>query len=110
MNPLAWTACTLLLLAACVDRTGGQRYSKVVDSWVGRTEQELRNEWGNPSEVTDSAQESTILVYKTRFHINATNSWHYCTTKFQVDKDGVITAAKVERQGSELACRSGSQI
>jgi hypothetical protein len=97
-------------LTACVDRTGGQSYSEAVDGWVGRSGQELIDDWGEPTEVADAGKGHKLLVYKTRFYMNNTNGWNYCTTRFQMDKQGKIIATRIERQGSEIACTDGTKV
>ena len=105
-----WALCVAAALVACVDRTNGEPYREAVDGWVGRSGQELIADWGDPTEIDDVGKGQRVLVYKTRFYLNNTNSWNYCTTKFQVDKGGEIVATRVEREGSEIACTSGSRV
>jgi hypothetical protein len=102
--------CLAAALAACVDRTGGQPYSTAVADWVGRSGQELIDDWGQPTEVADAGKGQKVLVYKTRFYLNNTNGWNYCTTRFQVDKTDKIIATRVEREGSEIACSDGTKV
>jgi hypothetical protein len=97
-------------LTACASRTEGQPYRDVVASWVGQSDQELIDNWGEPTEVDDIGKDGKLLVYKTRFYMNNNNSWNYCTTRFQVDRKGKIVATKIEREGSEIACASGTPI
>jgi len=97
-------------LTACVDRTGGQRYDDAVAGWVGRSDQQLIADWGDPTETAPVSKGGKLLVYKTRFFLNSANSWSYCTTRFQVDKKGKIVGSRIEREGSDLACDSGSRV
>jgi hypothetical protein len=107
----AWALCMAVALAACADRMdGAQNFSEAVDAWVGRSDRELIDSWGEPTEVADGSKGRKVLVYKTRFYTNNTNTWNYCTTRFQVDKKGKILATKIERQGSDLACTAGSRV
>lgn len=105
-----WALCMAVALAACADRTGGQPYRDIVAGWVGHSGEELIDDWGEPTEVDDVGKAGKVLVYKTRFYMNNNNSWNYCTTQFQVDKEGKIVATKIERAGSEIACSSGSPV
>lgn len=104
-----WALCMAVALAACVDRTGGQPYSAAVAGWVGHSDRELIEDWGDPTEIGD-AKGGKLLVYKTRYYLNNTNSWNYCTTRFQVDKKGKIVGTRIERAGSDLACTDGSRV
>jgi hypothetical protein len=97
-------------LTACVDRTGGQPYDDAVAGWVGRSDQQLIADWGDPTETAPVSKGGKLLVYKTRFFLNSANSWSYCTTRFQVDKKGKIVGSRIEREGSDLACDSGSRV
>jgi hypothetical protein len=106
----AWALCMVIALTACADRTDGKSYSVAVDGWVGRSDQELIADWGEPTETDQASKGGRLLVYKTRYYLNNTNSWNYCTTRFQVDKAGKIVATRIERSGSEIACSNGSRV
>ena len=105
-----WSLCIAVALTACVDRTDGQPYSGVVDDWVGRSTGELIADWGEPTEMADAPRGGKLMIYRTRFYLNNTNTWNYCTTRFQTDKKGKIVGTKIERQGSDLACTAGSRV
>jgi len=105
-----WALSMALALTACADRTDGQSYADAVAAWEGRSGEDLIDSWGDPTEVADAAKGSKLLVYKTQFYTNSTNSLSYCTTRFQVDKKGKIIATRIERQGSDLACTDGTRI
>ena len=106
----AWALCVAVALTACADRTGGQPYNDAVAAWVGRSDQQLMQDWGDPTEIDPAAKGGKLLVYKSHFYINNTNSWSNCTTKFQVDKKGKIVGTKIDREGGNLGCESGSRV
>jgi hypothetical protein len=105
-----WALCMAVALTACADRTGGKPYGDAVTGWVVRSDQQLIAEWGDPTESTPAAKGGKLLVYKTRFYINNTNSWSTCTTRFQVDEKGEIVATKIERENGDLGCDSGGRV
>ncbi len=105
-----WALCMAVALTACVDRTAGQPYDDAVAGWVGRSDQQLIADWGDPTETAPASKGGKLLVYKTRFFFNNANSWRYCTTRFQVDKKGKIVGTRIERESGDLACDSGSRV
>ena len=105
-----WALCMAVALTACVDGTGGKPYDDAVAGWVGRSDQQLIADWGDPTETAPAPKGGKLLVYKARYFLNNANDWSYCTTRFQVDKKGKIVGTRIEREGGDLACDSGSRV
>lgn len=80
------SACTLSPTATMYG--SNKRYethSDKMNAWVGTSERELLNKWGNPDEVNQISSTSKIYLYRTSNPFTIIG----CTSAFQIDQNKV---------------------
>lgn len=111
------TLLSLLLLSACAT-TGN--YEANLNSWRGRTPEELIEKWGYPDGTFDHPNGNKVYIYSNSrstasvspsiyqnpytpgTDITVTNNTSWCKTYFEVDDRGLISTWRWEGN----ACRS----
>ena len=89
MSVFAWMA-VMFTLVFLVGRTVGD-YGRVLDSWVGQSEQKLVEVWGKPTRIgkTRDEDEKEVYIYSKASRSLRGSSGH-CVSRFVIDDNRII--------------------
>lgn len=86
----------LLLLAAVSTLSGCANFGAKVESWQGRTTDDLIRAWGPPSSTETLSDGGRVISYTHGHQISGTS--YDCRVWFEADKSGLITKGQGEGQ------------
>jgi hypothetical protein len=73
-----------LLFSSCVNTR------KVMDSWVGSSQQRLIESWGPPARIAANGGDGQVLIYSVQMYNSFANVNMYKNTMFYTRQDGTI--------------------